>query len=107
MIRSVFIGVIAGLLASLTLVTVSVNEGWPHVHWINKGKYLDATTGMHCCNEDDCKVASDEAISTYHRLPDGGALFEGIWFKPGQIHFSEDGLWYRCVKRCLFIPSGT
>lgn len=75
-----------------------------HDHWINHGKYLDPVTGLHCCDQHDCKPLNEAAIEGVLRQPDGGMTVEGVTFRRGQQHKSEDGKWYRCAQRCVFMP---
>lgn len=74
-----------------------------HDHWIRNGKYMDATTGKHCCDESDCKPMSAHDIALVTRLG-GDLVVGGVRFTRGQVHKSEDGIWYRCANRCVFTP---
>jgi len=82
-----------------------------HDHWINHGKYLDPVTGQHCCNENDCKQVSELEREKWTFNQDGTIVVPtqsgSLTFQKSQLHVSEDGLWYRCVHRCIFRPSGT
>lgn len=88
----------------LVLAVLLVTPASAHDHWINHGKYIDPTTGVHCCNEDDCKPLSNAEIESILRVEGGGLIVEGVTFQKRQLHNSEDGKWYRCAARCVFRP---
>jgi hypothetical protein len=88
----------------VALSVLAVTLVYGHDHWINHGKYLDPVTGLHCCDQHDCKTLDETAIEGALRLPDGGLTVEGVTFRRGQQHKSEDGRWYRCATRCVFTP---
>jgi hypothetical protein len=88
----------------LVLSALAVTLVYGHDHWIRHGKYLDPVTGQHCCNENDCKALTEAAIETVMRGPGGSLTVEGVTFRRGQQHKSEDGHWYRCASRCVFTP---
>lgn len=85
------------------LLLIMLASGAGHPHWINNGKYMDPVTGMHCCNEHDCKPLSEDDIALVTRLGDD-LIVGGVRFRKGQQHNSEDGRWYRCANRCVFRP---
>jgi hypothetical protein len=91
---------IRAVLALMLIITPALS----HDHWINHGKYLDPVTGLHCCDQHDCKPLTEAAIETVTRGPDGAMSVEGVTFRKGQQHKSEDGRWYRCASRCVFTP---
>jgi hypothetical protein len=87
---------------ALSIAAVKLVYG--HSHWINHGKYLDPVTGQHCCNEKDCLELDEISIEGVMRGPDGSMTVQGVTFRKGQQHKSEDGKWYRCAQRCVFTP---
>jgi len=89
---------------ALALLVLLATPSIGHDHWINHGKYLDPVTGQHCCDQNDCKRLSSAAIETVVRGPEGAMTVEGVTFRKGQQHKSEDGFWYRCASRCVFTP---
>jgi hypothetical protein len=76
---------------ALLILIALVVPAASHDHWIHNGKYLDPVTGQHCCNQTDCKPLSDAAIETVTRGPAGSMTVEGVTFRKGQQHKSEDG----------------
>lgn len=89
------------ILAALALMLVPASS---HEHWIRNGKYMDATTNTHCCDENDCKALSAADVAGVLIAAGGGLIVGGISFQKGQLHKSEDGKWYRCANRCVFTP---
>jgi hypothetical protein len=86
------------------LINVIGTPAVPHDHWINHGHYLDPVTGVHCCNENDCKELTAAEIEGVLTSANGGLIVGGVAFHRGQLHKSEDGKWYRCANRCVFRP---
>lgn len=92
------------IIIGVTLLNLFALPAGSHDHWIRHGKYMDATTNTHCCDENDCQPMSAADVEGVLATANGGIIIGGVSFQKGQLHKSEDGKWYRCANRCVFRP---